>query len=191
MPTVQRTTGGTPREPKTGARDGQETESERSVVNMKASRGPEPSIQEPPGEKRAHGGDFAQKLHDRARQSSQDLHRLLLSLSTGLVAVYFVALTTTEDAAKPGVQTVTAIIGLCAMGVAVFAGLLGLYADMKRNYFRGSAIQATKPTRRDYLYRKRDLWLRRQRWSIRALNVFFVFGVGMSVVYVICRILDR
>jgi len=150
-----------------------------------------PSIQEPPGEERLRGEGFAQILHDRARESSQQLHKLLLSFSIGLLAVYFVALTATDDAAKPGVQTISAIAGLGAMGVAVFAGLLGLYADMKRNYFRASALQAKDTRHCDERYRSRDRWRRRQCWSIWVLNTFFLLGVTSSVVYVVFRVLDR
>ena len=59
-----------------------------------------PSLQEPHGESDALGAGFAQILHDRARASSQELHTLLLSFSTGLLAVYFVALNTTKDPAQ-------------------------------------------------------------------------------------------
>lgn len=149
------------------------------------------NIQEPKGEGSSRGEGFAQILHDRARESSQQLHKLLLSYSTGLLAVYFIALTATDDAAKPGVQTISAIAGLIATGLAVLTGLIGLYADMKRNYFRASALQAKDKQRRDKLFHARDCWLLRQRLSIRSLNVFFVFGITSSVIYIIFRILDR
>ncbi len=150
-----------------------------------------PNIQEPPGGKRSGDERLAQILHDRARESSQQLHKLLLSFSTGLLAVYFIALTATEDAARPGIQTISAIAGLIATGLAVFAGLIGLYADMKRNYFRASALQAKDDRRRDKLFRTRDRWLLRQRLSIMSLNVFFLFGVTSSIIYIIFRILNR
>jgi len=150
----------------------------------------ERGLQDPPDGKQARGKGFPQILHDRARESSQQLHKLLLSFSTGLLAVYFIALTATDDAAKPGVQTIAAITGLVTTGLAVFAGLLGLYADMKRNYFRAAAIQAKEPQRRDKLYKTRDQWRQRQRFSIATLNLCFLLGVTSSVVYVIFRVLD-
>lgn len=149
------------------------------------------NIQEPPGGKQSGDERLAQILHDRARESSQQLHKLLLSFSTGLLAVYFIALTATEDAAQPGIQTISAIAGLSATGIAVFAGLVGLYADMKRNYFRASALQAEDKQRRDKLFRTRDRWLFRQRLSIMSLNVFFLLGVTSSIIYIVCRILNR
>ncbi len=150
-----------------------------------------PNIQGPPVDKRSGDERLAQILHDRARESSQQLHKLLLSFSTGLLAVYFIALTAMEDAAQPGIQTISAIAGLIATGLAVFAGLIGLYADMKRNYFRASALQAKDGRRRDKLFRTRDRWLLRQRLSIMSLNVFFLLGVTSSIIYIFFRILNR
>ncbi|HUU20592.1 MAG TPA: hypothetical protein VMW72_25825 [Sedimentisphaerales bacterium] len=147
-------------------------------------------IQGPPKKKQISSEKLAEKLHDRARESSQQLHKLLLSFSTGLLAVFFVALTATEDAAKPGVQTISAIAGLSAMGIAVLTGLFAYYADMKRNYFRASALQAKDKLRRDELFQTRDQWRRCQRLSILALNSFFLFGIISSLLYVISRVLD-
>ena len=75
------------------------------------------------------------------------------------------------------------------MSIAVCGGLYGLYADMKRNYFRASALQEKKQVRRDDLYKRRDKWLARQRLSIATLNLFFVIGVASSVLYLVTRIL--
>ena len=147
-------------------------------------------IQESPKKGQTRHERLAEKLHDRARESSQQLHKLLLSFSIGLLAVFFVALTATEDAAKPGVQTISAIAGLIAMGIAVLVGLFAFYADMKRNYFRASALQTKDKLRRDELYNSRDRWLKCQRLSILALNSFFLIGVISSLLYVIFRVLD-
>jgi hypothetical protein len=39
------------------------------------------------------GEGFPPILHDRSRAAGMDLHRLLISLSTGTLAIYFLALT--------------------------------------------------------------------------------------------------
>ena len=160
------------------------------MTEKKQDNSDKPNIQELPREGQTRRERFAQILHNRARESSQQLHKLLLSFSAGLLAVFFVALTATEDAAKPGVQTISAIAGLSAMGIAVLAGLFAFYADMKRNYFRASALQTKDKLRRDELYNSRDRWLKCQRLSILALNSFFLIGVISSLLYVIFRVLD-
>ena len=160
------------------------------MTEQKQDNSDKPNIQELPREGQTRRERFAQILHNRARESSQQLHKLLLSFSIGLLAVFFVALTATEDAAKPGVQTISAIAGLSAMGIAVLAGLFAFYADMKRNYFQASALQTKDKLRRDEFYNSRDRWLRCQRLSILALNSFFLIGVISSLLYVIFRVLD-
>ncbi len=148
------------------------------------------SIEEPEGEKAAVGEGFPQILHNRARESSRELHKLLLSFSSATLAVYFVALTTKGEGLT-STQTIASLIGLSSMGIAVFLGLLGLFADMKRNYCRGSALQAKDRKKRDELYELRDLWLARQRRSVAALNIFFIVGVLASILYMALRILAR
>lgn len=148
-----------------------------------------PSIEEPPGEDRSRGEGFPQILHDRARTSGQELHKLLVTFSTGLLAIYFLALTGRDDPADPGLQTIAVLVGLLATGCAVFFGLAAYYCDMKRNYLRASALQAGDQKARDDLFVSRDLWLGRRRWSIRALNVFFGVGTVAALAYVGARVL--
>lgn len=147
------------------------------------------SITEPPGEARQRtDADFAQELHNRARASSQELHKLLVSLATGLLAVDYFALTTAQAPAAPGPQTWMAILGLVAQGVAVLSGLFAYYCGMKRNYCRAKAYQATEQSARGVYLARRDRWSRRERWSVWGLNTFFVAGVTMSITYVALRL---
>lgn len=155
-----------------------------------AKRNENISIEEPEEERELLGEGFPQILHDRARKSSQELHKLLLSFSSATLAVYFVALTTKGEASLTFAQTVVSLIGLSSMGIAVFSGLIGLFADMKRNYYRGSALQAKDGKKKDDLYGLRDLWRTRQWRSVAALNAFFFIGILASIVYIALRILD-
>lgn len=76
---------------------------------------PTDSIIEPPDEARQQtDADFAQELHNRARASSQELHKLLVSFATALLAVNYFALTATENPAASGAQTSLAVLGLTA-----------------------------------------------------------------------------
>ena len=148
------------------------------------------SIIEPPEEARQRPDpDFAQELHNRARASSQELHKLLVSFATALLAVNYFALIAADDPAAPGPQTWMALLGLSAQGVAVLGGLSAYYCDMKRNYHRAKALQAAQQMARDGFFRKRDRWRRRQQWSVRTLNVFFVIGVIAAITYVALRLL--
>ena len=145
---------------------------------------------DPPGAARQQEDpDFAQELHNRARASSQELHKLLVSLSTALLAVNYFALVASDNPASPGPQTWMALLGLSAQGVAVLGGLLAYFCDMKHNYHRAKALQEAQRPTLDIIFRKRERWRRLQLWSVRTLNVFFVIGVVAAVLYVALRLL--
>jgi hypothetical protein len=147
------------------------------------------SVIEPPGEvQQRTGADFAQELHNRARASSQELHKLLVSFATGLLAANYFALTTAQAPAAPGPQTWMAVLGMVAQGVAVLSGLFAYYCGMKRNYYRARAYQETDQSAGEVFLAQRDRWRRRERWSIWGLNTFFVAGVTSSIGYVVLRL---
>jgi uncharacterized membrane protein YbhN (UPF0104 family) len=139
--------------------------------------------------RKRRGGGLAQILHDRARKSIEELHRLVLTFSTAILAIYFLALTTKIEPALTRNQTIISIVGLISLGLAVIAGLASLFADTKRNYFRACALQATDQSDRDGYFALRDRWLPYQRWATRFLYAFFIAGIASSVIYVVSRIL--
>jgi hypothetical protein len=138
------------------------------------------------------GEGFPQILHDRSRSQGSELHRFLLSLSTGTLAVYFLALT---GEAKPPLtfpQRRTAIAGLACVALAVASGLLGMYADARRNYFWASALQRKENRQeRSFLYKRRDQWLKTERISDVILTVSFMIGIIVSLIYMVLRVLGR
>ena len=151
----------------------------------------EPSVVEPESEQQQLGEKLSQMLHDRARSSSQELHKTLLSFSAATLAVYFISLTGHEEAASTPGQTAAALIGLFSMGLATFAGLLAFYSDMKRNYYRGSALQEPRGAKRESLFQLRAQWLQRMRLSVILLNSGFSLGVIASIVYLALRIVNK
>jgi len=138
---------------------------------------------------RSRGEGFAQILHDRARRSAEQLNKLLVSLSTAILAVYFLALTTGIEPELTNWQTIICIAGLVPMGIATVAGILGLLCDAKRNYLRATALQTEEQEKRDQLFAVRERWLNYERWCDRSLSIFFVIGVIASVVYLVLRVM--
>lgn len=141
-------------------------------------------------ERRIVGKGLPQILHDRARKSAEELHKLLLTFSTAILAVYFLALTTKVEPELTDIQSIISILGVLLMGVAVTAGLVSLHADTKRNYFRASAIQTKKQDERDKNFKLRDRWLLLHRRSSAILLGSFLIGISLSIVYMIARILN-
>jgi hypothetical protein len=64
------------------------------------------------------GVGFPQVIHDRARTAATNLHKFLLSLSTGSVGIFFIAVTTKIDPQLTIYQQVAILVGLAAMGIA-------------------------------------------------------------------------
>src|SRR5215472_12980716 len=74
------------------------------------------------------GEGFAQILHDRSRDRGTDLHRLLISLSTGTLAIYFLALTGEAKPALTTNQKVCAVISVVCVAFSAACGILPMYA---------------------------------------------------------------
>lgn len=129
----------------------------------------------------------AQIFHDRAKDAANEIHKLLLTFAGATLGVYFIALTK-ELSQITKSQMLSCLIGILMMGTAVFVGLLGLFADMKRYYFWGSALLEHDRKKRDACYHERDRWLARQRLSRPVLIIFFSLGIIASIVFMVFRI---
>lgn len=130
----------------------------------------------------------AQVFHDRAKDAANEMHKLLLSFAGATLGVYFIALTKElSQITRP--QMLSCLAGVLMMGTAVFIGLLGLFADMKRYYFWGCAMQEHDRDKRDAFYQERDRWLARQRLSRPVLFIFFSLGIIASIVFMVFRII--
>ncbi len=139
----------------------------------------------------AKGEGFPQILHDRSRTAGTELHRLLVSLSTGTLAIYFLALT---GEAKPPLTTnqkVAAIASVACVAMAAMFGILSMYADVRRFYLWGSALQATDKSEKQALYKERDRWIVRDRWFAPAMGYLFMLGMISSVIYGALRIMVK
>ena len=77
------------------------------------------------------GVGFPQVIHDRARTAATNLHKFLLSLSTGSVGIFFIAVTTKIDPQLTIYQQVAILVGLAAMGIATGAGIRSSYGDVQ------------------------------------------------------------
>lgn len=134
------------------------------------------------------GDGFAQILHDRSRAVGTDLVKLVLSLSTGTLAIFFLALT---GEAKPPLtlaQKTSAVASVAILGVAVFCGIISMYADTRRYYFWACALQTADKQQRDAHYRSRDAWLLSARLLAAAMGISFLLGMLSSIVYGVLRI---
>ena len=119
------------------------------------------------------------------------LHRLLISLSIGTLAIYFLALT---GEAKPPLtpsQRVCAAVSVFCVAFSAAFGIVSMYSDVRRYYLWASALQTSDKGLRNTLYRQRDRWLRRDRVLVPAMGMFFTLGMLSSLVYGALRTFGR
>lgn len=136
------------------------------------------------------GEGFPQTIHDRARKAAEELHKLLVSLSTAALAVYFVALTSKVDPPLTYMQQGSVLCGLGFMALALGCGILAWYADMKRNFYWASAMQQRDKQSQGELYARRDRWLHTKTRAVVGLDVFFLAGILCSVTYIVMRVVE-
>ena len=128
----------------------------------------------------------AQLLRDRSRASGFDLLKLLISLSTGGVATYFIALTGETRPQLNEAERWVVWISLSLMVSAVLVGLLGWTLDAA--FFRYWAKSIENGENGSGIYwEKRQKFNRRRLFAIRLLPVLFLLGVIGSGVYVALR----
>ncbi|MBI3380647.1 MAG: hypothetical protein HY019_01450 [Aquabacterium sp.] len=138
------------------------------------------------------GEGFPQILHDRARVSTEELVKLLLTLSTAGVGVFFIALTGKSDPPLTPRQEVVVLVALVAMSLATLCGMLSWFADGRRNYLWATALQTKKGKKdgpRDQLFVQRDFWLDVAKRAYQLLMVLFGVGIVASLYYLVCRVL--
>jgi hypothetical protein len=70
------------------------------------------------------GKGLPQILHDRARSSAIELHKLLVSLSTAILTIFFLAVTTEIKPPLTPKQKFFVLFSLIAFGSALFSGLI-------------------------------------------------------------------
>ena len=136
----------------------------------------------------SRGKGFPQILHDRARTAAVELHKLLLSLSTGAVAVFFIAITTKIEPVLTFCQRVCLLLGLLSMGFAVLEGIISWHADSQRNYFWALSLQKEEKEEKKENYKKRDKYLACERVAANFLVGSFLMGMLFSSVYIALRI---
>ena len=133
-----------------------------------------------------------QKLHDRAAESAKETRQAILTLSSGALAVFFLALTTNkavEPALKPFERWVI-LLSLTCMAVAVVSSLWCAYADAQWSYWWARVIEnrAEDAERRKFIEGRQDSYHVHKRVSESVLRWAFAIGVTLAAVYLFSRI---
>ena len=129
--------------------------------------------------------------HDRARESAVEVRKLLITLGTACVAVFFVTLTGERVAKLSFAQQCFARVGLIAMGVSIFCGVCAVFSDARRCYNLARHIQAkaaSEGTLADAFHSRYVVYFRLLTFCNWIQRVAFLFGIIAMVVYTLGRI---
>jgi len=128
-----------------------------------------------------------QVLRDRSRASGFDLVKLLISLATGGVATYFIALTERPVPPLSSTERNTVFISILFMVAAVLIGLIGWGLDAAFFRYWAKSLESTNEETAKEHWDKRRKYNRWRLWAMRLLAVFFLLGVVGSGCYVVLR----
>lgn len=129
-----------------------------------------------------------QIFHDRSKHAEIELSKLLISLSTGTLAIYFFAVTGKPEPPITLGQKIIALIALILLALAILAGIINLFSDSKRYWYLAKLNEETDPNTRQRQFADADIWLNRVRFTFQALIVFFFSGIVTSVFYIVFRL---
>lgn len=145
----------------------------------------------------------SQELHDRAHASATELRGHVVTMATGVLAVFYFRLTRGPDVQLPFVPVLLSVGVVVAMAGAVFAGLWAAFADGRWSYMWAKFIERESmdeageaPVPGSRLERvpaavwraKRDWWhVQKWRWEHASLGLFAA-GVLLTAVYLVVRL---
>lgn len=136
-----------------------------------------------------------QKLHDRAAESAKETRQAVLTLSSGALAVFFLALTTDKAVDPPlnPFERWVILFSLTSMALAVVSSLWCAYADAKWSYWWACAIENRDKDaeRRRSIESLKDSYHMHKRVSETILRWAFGVGVTLAAVYLFIRIYSR
>jgi hypothetical protein len=129
------------------------------------------------------------QMHDRAGVSAGEYRKTLISLSTGSLAVFFLALTTKIDPGLSGAQKVLLMIALSAMSLSVLLGVAAWYADAQWAYAKGEKINPTPKKVKNWQC-EIDKWHGRKSRCDFVIPLSFVCGIIAATLYVVSRVIS-
>jgi hypothetical protein len=137
------------------------------------------------------GQDFADELHERARESAFEYRKHLISFSTAALAVFFLALTTKIEPKLTQLQLYTIAGSVLFMAAATVAGLYCWHADATRNYYWAKVEEGKQTPDSPKYDTLAKTWKGRLETSTTFLRYFFGTGISFSVVYMLERVFER
>ncbi len=132
--------------------------------------------------------NLSQKFDDRARESSVELRKLVISLSTGALAMYFLVLTKEIRPPLTDNQQTLLIVSIYFFGLCILGGIISWWSDGSRFFFLARIIESNQENSSDLLFKMKRRWQIARRISDVLLMASFSGGILTSIVFIFYRI---
>lgn len=99
-------------------------------------------------------------LRDRARASAEEFQRIAVSISSGALAVFFLALTQKIDPPLTVAERLWLLVAIAGMAVATFCAIITWLADARWNAALALAKETSDPKLRETMESRTRLWHR-------------------------------
>lgn len=127
-----------------------------------------------------------QIFHDRSYNAAIEIRKILISLATGILAVYFIVLT---QEVKPGLSSfekATLTFSIILFSLTIFFGILAWHSDNKRFFYR--AKESENPLGKEAYSPSKDYWFNKRRFSDKFFFSLFFAGILCSSIFLFLRI---
>ena len=126
-------------------------------------------------------------LHGRAREASLELRKLIITLATAILGFSFILITADQSKIN-NISKYFLFMSLVTMSLTVLFGLLQIYADGKRNYYRAKWLQV-----KDDIVVKREMYNFYDKWKFRLSTVKIISRVTftLGLIFLVIALYDR
>lgn len=130
---------------------------------------------------------FAHTLHERVRQSSYELRKLLITFSAGGLALAFASLTAQITPALDKTQEIVLTLSVFTFGISVLGGILSWQYGSERNYYWAHQLIEIDENKRSNLKDQTNKYMIFEHGAVIILRWGFYIGVITLLLYGVLR----
>ena len=129
-----------------------------------------------------------QIFHDRARDAGIELRKLIVSLSTGILAIYFLAVTREIKPPLEKSHKTILLVSIILFAICVLSGIIAWFSDGKRYYYWAKLIDSSDDAKKQKAKTIRNRWGIIRLITDIALFAAFFLGILFSSIFLFQRI---
>lgn len=126
--------------------------------------------------------ELSQKFHERAGDVARELNKQLLTLSTGIVAAFFL-LVFNKSKDFNAIEKTFILISISLFGLSILFIILGMQWDSSKYYFLGHINDSTKQNDRSKNEQLKKVFNKKQLNAKKAARVLFLLGILSAITF--------